>query len=102
MTSPDGITWTSRTSAANNFWLSVAYGNGVFAAVSDDGTGNRVMTSGLTGGASATPIPMWMQAIGRDAATATCPAGYTGSWAAWPNSGTGGFVCNKFVPVYGN
>jgi hypothetical protein len=46
MTSPDGITWTLRTSAANNSWLSVAYGNGLWAAVSYDGTGNRVMTSG--------------------------------------------------------
>ena len=49
MTSPDGITWTIRTSAADNQWLSVAYGNGLWAAVSNDGTGNRVMTSGLIG-----------------------------------------------------
>ena len=28
----DGITWTSRTSADNN-WYSVAYGNGLFVAV---------------------------------------------------------------------
>ena len=41
----DGITWTSRTSAANNGWRSVAYGNGLFVAVSFSGTGNRVMTS---------------------------------------------------------
>jgi hypothetical protein len=46
MTSPDGITWTSRTSAANNSWYSVTYGDGLFVAVSTDGTGNRVMTSG--------------------------------------------------------
>jgi hypothetical protein len=46
MTSPDGITWTSRTSAADNAWTSVTYGNGVFVAVSSNsGTGNRVMTS---------------------------------------------------------
>ena len=45
MTSPDGITWTSRTSAVNNAWSSVAYGNGLWVAVSLDGTGNRVMTS---------------------------------------------------------
>ena len=49
MTSPDGITWTSRTSAADNSWLSVAYGDGLFVAVSVDGTGNRVMTSGVIG-----------------------------------------------------
>jgi hypothetical protein len=45
MTSPDGITWTSRTSATDNTWRSVTYGNGLFVAVSSFGTGNRVMTS---------------------------------------------------------
>jgi hypothetical protein len=44
MTSPDGITWTSRTSAADNAWQSVCYGNGLFVAVS----GNGSMTSGKT------------------------------------------------------
>lgn len=43
MTSPDGITWTSRTAAQANSWSSVTYGNGLFVAVSYDGT-NRVMT----------------------------------------------------------
>jgi hypothetical protein len=45
MTSPDGITWTSRTSAADNSWLGVTYGNNTFVAVANTGTGNRVMTS---------------------------------------------------------
>jgi predicted RecA/RadA family phage recombinase len=40
-----GSTWTIRTSAANNSWNSVTYGNGLFVAVSDTGNGNRVMTS---------------------------------------------------------
>ncbi|CAG1006024.1 hypothetical protein RHIZO_03226 [Rhizobiaceae bacterium] len=44
MTSPDGVTWTSRTAAQNNYWHSVAFGNGTFVAVATDGT-NRVMTS---------------------------------------------------------
>jgi hypothetical protein len=44
MTSPDGITWTSRSAAADNRWYSVTYGNGLFVAVSYDRT-NRVMTS---------------------------------------------------------
>ena len=39
------ITWTSRTSAADNAWYGVAYGNGVFVAIAYSGTGNRVMTS---------------------------------------------------------
>jgi len=45
MTSPDGITWTSRTSAADNYWYGVTYGNGTFVAVAASGSGNRVMTS---------------------------------------------------------
>ena len=47
MTSPDGVTWTIRTSAADNDWRSVTYGNGVFVAVAITGTGNRVMTLSL-------------------------------------------------------
>ena len=38
-------TWTSRAPAADNQWTYVAYGNGLFVAVADSGTGNRVMTS---------------------------------------------------------
>jgi len=39
------LNWTSRTSAANNNWNSVCYGNGLFVAVAVSGTDNRVMTS---------------------------------------------------------
>jgi hypothetical protein len=47
MTSPDGITWTSRTAAANNNWISVCWSpdKSLFCAVAYSGTGNRVMTS---------------------------------------------------------
>jgi hypothetical protein len=45
MTSPDGITWTIRTSAADNAWSSVTHGGGLFVAVSFFGIGDRVMTS---------------------------------------------------------
>ncbi|MFH1233503.1 MAG: hypothetical protein V1649_02515, partial [Patescibacteria group bacterium] len=40
-----GTNWTIRTSAVDNQWLSVTYGNGLFVAVANTGTGNRVMTS---------------------------------------------------------
>ena len=40
-----GINWTLRTSAADNGWYGVTYGNGLFVAVAITGTGNRVMTS---------------------------------------------------------
>jgi hypothetical protein len=45
MTSPDGITWTIRTSAADNNWFGLTYGNGLFVATSITGTGNRIMIS---------------------------------------------------------
>ena len=45
MTSPDGITWTTQTSAADNSWNSITYGNELFVAVAGSGSGNRVMTS---------------------------------------------------------
>jgi hypothetical protein len=40
-----GVDWTIRDSAADNDWLGVAYGNGLFVAVATSGSGNRVMTS---------------------------------------------------------
>jgi hypothetical protein len=39
------LTWTARTSAADNNWYGVTYGNGLFVAIAASGTGNRVMTS---------------------------------------------------------
>lgn len=44
MTSPDGITWTWRSSPADNSWRSITYGNGLFVAVSFGGD-QRLMTS---------------------------------------------------------
>src|SRR5690554_3530518 len=40
-----GVDWIARDSAANESWLSVAYGDGLFVAVANNDTGNRVMTS---------------------------------------------------------
>ena len=52
-----GDTWTARTSAADNEWRSVTFGNGLFVAVAQTGTGNRVMTSpdGITWTAQTEP-----------------------------------------------
>jgi hypothetical protein len=44
MTSLDGITWTLQSSAPNDGWHTVVYGNGLFVSVSYTGTGH-VMTS---------------------------------------------------------
>ena len=40
-----GTDWTMRTSATDNDWYSVTYGNGLFVAVALSGAVNRVMTS---------------------------------------------------------
>jgi hypothetical protein len=46
MTSPDGITWTARTSADETTqWEGITYAAGLFVAVGSAGAGNRVMTS---------------------------------------------------------
>ncbi len=39
-----GGNWTARSASEANYWFSVTYGNGLFVAVSGDGT-NRAMTS---------------------------------------------------------
>jgi hypothetical protein len=46
MTSPDGVTWTARSSAADNGWYSVCWSKEVarFVAVADNGMDNRVMS----------------------------------------------------------
>jgi hypothetical protein len=40
--------------------------------------------------------------ISWSSASDTCQSGYTPSWDTWPNGGKGGFVCNRFVPDFGN
>ena len=47
MTSPDGIVWTARTSAADNNWYWVCWSPdlSLFCAVASSGAGNRVMTN---------------------------------------------------------
>ena len=64
MTSPDGVTWTARTAPEANSWLSVTYGNGVFVAVTENGT-NRVMTSpdGVTWTARAGSVSKTWQSV---------------------------------------
>jgi len=60
-TSPDGITWTLRTSAVEtNQWYGVTYGDGLFVAVAKEGT-NRLMYSsdGITWTAVAVEDIKW-------------------------------------------
>jgi hypothetical protein len=47
-TSYDGSRWILRSNPNSNQYRSITYGNGTFVAVSSTGTGNRVMTSGIS------------------------------------------------------
>ena len=49
----------------------------------------------------ATPIPDWVQAIGRHSKDATCPTGWSTSWQTWAESVTGGWVCTRTIPSLG-
>ena len=53
-----GIDWITQTSAADNDWRSITYGNGLFVAVSETGIDNRIMTSpdGITWTIRTTPV----------------------------------------------
>jgi hypothetical protein len=94
-----GSTFTNKTTTSglggNLVYGVIAVGDTIYAATSRGLSISNPQTASSS-------IPMWQQAIGRASATATCPDGYTGSWDTWPNGGTGGFVCNRFVPAYGN
>jgi hypothetical protein len=96
MTSPDGITWTSQTSAANNYWYSVTYGAGLFVAVSASGTGNRVMTSGVFSAEPSLEPAQWTrhnQALPMPA-TGSCQdiTAEQNSFAAYGTGVSGGWV----------
>ena len=81
-TSTDGVSWTLRTAAASNQWVSVAFGNGVFVAVGQLLTGlGKVMTSpdGIT----------WTAQSGADS---------TSGWAA-VTFGNGLFVATRNAPA---
>jgi len=70
--------------------------------ISDFVTVTPTLAQSSNSAGDAAPVMMWQQAYGRTSATDACPSGYTPSWDTWPNGGKGGFVCNRFVPEYGN
>lgn len=49
----------------------------------------------VAGFSSETDDTSWRQSFGRASADTSCPDGFAGSWAQWPNDGKGGYVCNK-------
>lgn len=105
MTSPDGITWTSRLCPSRS-WYSVAYGNGLFVAVNNNPNEVGVMTSsdGITWiDRNAIPNKTWFGitygnglfvAVGAGAMM-TSPNGFTWTSRSCPNR-------NWYSTTYGN
>lgn len=91
-TSPDGINWTLRSTATANKWYNLAYGSGIYLAMSYDttntmySTGQTVWASGSYSDPNATSSP-WIVACGATAAyfyafgqttkSVNYPSGYT-------------------------
>ncbi len=86
--SPDGINWTARTPAANNWWQAVSYGNGLFVAVARSGASNRIMTSpdGITWTARNSGINPDFSGVAYGA----------GIWVAVANGSTGGTTFTSY------
>lgn len=45
-------------------------------------------------------LTVWHQSTARASVDASCPSGWTPSWAQWPNDGAGGHVCNRQIYAY--
>jgi hypothetical protein len=90
MTSPDGITWTSRTSAADIAWNALCWApqRELLVAVATSGsvTSNRIMTSpdGISWTLRSTPASTGWRAL--------CWSAQRGQFVAVSNSGTGNRV----------
>lgn len=81
-TSPDGVTWTSRTAPNTNAWNCIAYGSGGFVSLSTTGVGNRSMTSpdGITWTSRTTPSDQSWESV--------VYSQTTGVWVAVASTGT--------------
>lgn len=108
ITSPDAITWTPRTAAANNAWYDVIWDGTRFVAVAGSGT-KRVMTSanGIDWVSQTTPTPakVWYAvAYGNGIYVAVGSAGaiMTSTDAViWTNQ-TPYEACDLYSVAYGN
>ena len=110
----NGSTWTvvaSGTAQDNNANFVVRYTaptNGattdsfyvIAAAVGAGQAGYLYTVTVASPSASGPDLTVWHQAVGRSSGDAACPSGYGGSWAQWPNEGTGGWVCVRDVWAY--
>jgi hypothetical protein len=96
-----GETAATRTGvgAATSFGVATNSGPPTFTLVTPTLAGASAPESAAPESA-APDMTMWQQSIGRASADASCPNGYTSSWAEWPNSHHGGWVCNRELLAY--
>ena len=66
----------------------------------DTNNWGRAETSDFIIGDSAPDLSTTMQSTARPSADATCNTGWIPSWAQWPNSGNGGYVCDRWIYTY--
>ena len=99
------VTWgaavatRSGVSSPASFGIATNMGPPAFMLVTPTLAGASVPGSGEPD--SAVPdMTMWQQSIGRSSGEASCPTGYTNSWAQWPNGNQGGWVCNRELRAY--
>jgi len=102
MTSSDGINWTTRTSAADNQWYSVTYGNGLFVAVSLTGSGNRVMTGTTQVAPTLGPFTIPTQVYGDSPFTITPPTSNSDGSFSYSSSNTAvATISNDIITITG-
>jgi len=91
ITSNQTVTFTIRPGAAP-----AMYAAAVSLVHSGTGTTKLGRLNVLSSGAGAAPPP-WLQSYALSDGANGCAEGWSPSWAAWANDGTGGPVCNRVV-----
>lgn len=98
--SADAIIW-KPTPIINATWRSVQADDDGFIALGYYATsGQTVVVRGALGAPSSAggyAVSPWVQSFARPSAATTCPPGWAGSWAQWPNDQRGGFVCDRTI-----
>ena len=73
---------------------------------SSDDSDSDSSTGGSGSGSASSWEPVngdWLLSYGRPLVTSVCTLeGFGPSWAMWPNNHTGGYVCDRTVPQFGN
>ena len=91
ITSDQTVTFTIRPGVSP-----AMYAAAVTLVQAGSGTTKLGRLNVLSSGAGAAPLP-WLQSYAPTDGTTGCAEGWSPSWAAWANDGTGGPVCNRVV-----